>query len=267
MDMNHMLALWTDRINTLLGRGAILLALLGLIAGCDLTGSDDSSAPEIRYGEWEAVGNGQARAWVRLGSNGDPSALGITMTEAALDGLPSGPEPTDYHLHLPQGVSVPPYSHLGLDWNPAGHPPPQIYTVPHFDAHFYTLPEETKESIQGGPATTFPADQYVPDGYVADSVNVPQMGMHYLPTQAPEFNGEPFTHTLIYGFYQGELAFVEPMFTVDFLENQPDVTASVPQPDAYQKSGYYPMQYIVRHDADEGAYIITLADLTYREGS
>lgn len=244
-----------------------LLFSLGVLTGCDLTGSDDSASPETHYGEWIDVGEGQARAWVRQDSNDEPRALGVTMTEEALEGLPSGPEPTDYHMHLPADVSVPPYTHVGLDWNPAGHPPPEIYTVPHFDAHFYTLPEETKESIEGGPATSFPAEEYVPEGYVADSVNVPQMGMHYLPTQAPEFNGQPFTHTLIYGFYQGELAFVEPMFTVEFLESQPDVSAPVPQPDAYQKSGHYPMEYTIRHEAEEGTYVITLANLTHHDES
>lgn len=263
---NHLIAFWTRRVNKLFGSVALLTVLV-LVAGCDLTESDDSSAPDIQYGEWVPVGDGQARAWVRFNADDTPSALGVTMTEAALNGLPDGPAPTDYHMHLPQGVSVPPYTHLGLDWNPAGHPPPQVYTVPHFDLHFYMLSEGTRESIQGGPATTFPAEQYVPDGYVPDSMNVPQMGMHYLDLQAPEFNGAPFTHTFIYGFYQGETAFIEPMFTVNFLESQPDVTVPIRQPEAYQETGYYPMQYTIQYDGEEEAYVFTLADLTRREGA
>ena len=107
----------------------------------------------------------------------------------------------------------------------------------------------------------------MPAGYAPDSVNTPDMGMHYVNLRAPEFNGEPFTHTLIYGFYKGNLAFIEPMVTTEVLDAGPDVTADVPQPDAYQESGFYPRQYRIVHDEEAGEYRVTLVDLTRRPGS
>lgn len=93
------------------------------------------------------------------------------------------------------------------------------------------------------------------------------MGMHYLNLQAPEFNGEPFTHTFIYGFYQGEHTFIEPMVTTDVLSSNPDVNAEVPQPETYQKAGMYPDRYRIDHDAEAGVYRVVLEGLTRHGGS
>jgi hypothetical protein len=34
-----------------------------------------------------------------------------------------------------------------LDWNPRGHIPDGVYTVPHFDVHFYLITREQREEI------------------------------------------------------------------------------------------------------------------------
>ena len=52
-------------------------------------------------------------------------------------------------------------------------------------------------------------------------------------TTAPEFIGKPFTVTYIYGFYHGNMTFVEPMITKAFLETHPDFTLPIKQPQAY----------------------------------
>jgi hypothetical protein len=46
------------------------------------------------------------------------------------------------------------------------------------------------------------------------------MGNHLIDFTAPEFNGEPFTHTYIWGAYGGSLIFFEPMVTTDFLKTR-----------------------------------------------
>jgi hypothetical protein len=45
------------------------------------------------------------------------------------------------------------------------------------------------------------------------------MGNHLLDSQSPEMKDSlPFTTTFIYGAYEGELIFWEPMITLDFLQ-------------------------------------------------
>jgi len=59
-----------------------------------------------------------------------------------------------------------PYKFVQFDWNPNGHEPDSVYTVPHVDFHFYTVPVEVRNSIvpsaQGYAqmAANKPAQQY-----------------------------------------------------------------------------------------------------------
>lgn len=246
--------------------------------GCDLSGSNGS--PELVKGpEVSVEGGGTAYAFTRVGSDGQSKSVGVALSEAGYESLtdtsdahgkstPSAKHdgPASLELELPEDAPAP-YDHATIDWWPEGHPPPNVYTVPHFDAHFYFISKDTRDAIEPGPAQTFPADEYVPEGYVADSVNVPGDGMHYLNTQAPEFNGQPFTHTFIYGFYQGEPSFIEPVASAEFLSSKTDVTTTVPQPEAYKKTGMYPKRYRVTFNEEADEYRIVLEDLVRKEGS
>ena len=42
----------------------------------------------------------------------------------------------------PPPLAPEPYRFMMLDWNPQGHQPPGVYTVPHFDFHFYMVPDQ-----------------------------------------------------------------------------------------------------------------------------
>ncbi len=48
---------------------------------------------------------------------------------------------------------------------------------------------------------------------------VPQMGAHWVDVTSPELNGSTFAQTFIYGSYDGQVNFYEPMITLDFLKN------------------------------------------------
>jgi len=248
-----------------------LFIVLLLGAGCDTSGSNEE--PETVTGSPVTLKGSAIQGWVRLDANDRPMAVGLTIDEGAYEALSDTSDTHSKHdeatvveLALPEAAPAP-YDHVTLDWNPEGHPPPGIYTVPHFDVHFFFVTEETRENIPGGPATRFPDEQYVPDGYAPDSLNTPDMGMHYVNLQAPEFNGQPFTHTFIYGAYRGAITFVEPMVTTEVLDGSPDITAPVPQPEAVQQDGFYPTEYRIVHDETAGAYRVTLSDLTRRSGS
>lgn len=252
------------------------LLCIAVIWGCDSTGSGDG--PEVVEGPSVSIeGGGSAYAWVRLGPDDQPDAIGVSLSESGYESLTDTSDTHTssrakhdgaVHLQLEVPDKAPaPYNHATLDWHPEGHPPPGIYTVPHFDAHFYFISPQARDAIEAGPAQTFPDKQHVPPHFAPDSVNTPDMGMHYVNLHAPEFNGEPFTHTYIYGFYQGEHTFIEPMVTTDVLSSNPDVRAEVPQPETYQKSGMYPMHYRIVHDTETGEYRVVLQDLTRREGS
>src|SRR6185436_21080490 len=100
--------------------------------------------------------------------------------------------------------------------------------------------------------------RYLPSGYIDVGAVVPRMGNHLLDSQSPELRDSlPFTSTFIYGAYEGELIFWEPMITRDVLQKATDACLEIPQPQEFRQAGYYPTQYCIRQDKD-GARIVSL---------
>jgi hypothetical protein len=225
-------------------------------------------------GEPQPVGNGTARSWVTLDKDGKPTAIGVTFTEAALSGLPQSLTPgliwTEFILPLPPEAAATGFDHIGLNWNPKGHDPEGVYKVPHFDFHFYLISPAARERI-----TTRGDDlervrkplppEFVPEGYIAAPASEePGMGLHLVEPNSHEFHGKAFTHTFIYGSYNGQMIFAEPMITKAFLETKPDITVPIKLPAKYQKPGYYPTRYSVKYAPETGEYTVAMEGLTLR---
>jgi hypothetical protein len=111
--------------------------------------------------------------------------------------------------------------------------------------------------------------KYVARDYVDLQVVAPDMGNHLIDTTSPELRDPPvkFTHTFIYGAYDGKITFYEPMITAEFLLSNPDVCVPLKLPDAYEMAGYYPTQYCMRRVADEELYTISLEGFVHRVAS
>jgi len=234
------------------------LAAVCIALGAAACSGNDTGprSPTELDGPAVTVGNGTARAVV-MQQDGQVTSIGIQLTDAALTGLPTTMPMTEWALSLPTGIDVGPWDHLTLDWNPQGHPPPQVYTVPHFDFHYYMITPAAQMAIAEGPDLTPVPANYVPRDYESEVESVPMMGVHWADTLAAEYHGQPFDHTFIYGFHQGQMIFVEPMVTMAFLQSASDFSGEVKQPAAFQRAGLYPTNYSVRHDA--AAHTITIS--------
>lgn len=219
-------------------------------------------------GENKTLGNGTVYSWVKLDNKGNPSSIGVNFTESALKGLPEGAV-VEYTLALPEEAASTAYDHIGVDWNPEGHDPHGIYDTPHFDFHFYMISPEERDKITASEEDSEklskePASGYIPEGYVSTPGGVPRMGAHWIEPEAPEFKGQPFNETFIYGFYDGKMVFVEPMVTTAFLETKPEVTKELKLPKCYPASAYYPTNYSVSYSETSKEYTVALENLTLR---
>ncbi|RYU82790.1 DUF5602 domain-containing protein [Hymenobacter persicinus] len=255
---------------------ALLAVGLPLLQACDNDDSDAPRQPSVNYGPTVQVGSGSARSFVAADADGKPTEIGISVTETALNGLPATPATgTMYDLLLPGGdaTSRLPFDHLSFDWNPTGHEPAGTYTVPHFDAHFYMIPMSVQHAItlDDPKGDIFPAANKLPTGYitppnVAPGRTVPMMGRHWVDPTSPEYQpGGSFSHTFIYGTYDGHVTFLEPMLTKALLVPGVAIQQAIKQPQVYETTGkYYPATYTIRHDAGAREYIISLKDMTLR---
>jgi hypothetical protein len=223
------------------------------------------------------VGKGTARIAVNTDKSGKPSSVAVMMTPGALQGLPTelnkktAEGSWEYALPMPKHGPKTGYTHVVIDWNPHGHPPPHVYTVPHFDFHFYGISAAAVKKISftgpKDPATTVSNAALIPADYkVIPATAVNQMGVHAIDVTAPEFHGKPFTATFIYGYDKGQMTFVEPMVTLAYLNTKPDLTLPVKTPAQYSRPGYYPTRYSVRYDKHSKGYVVALDGLKHWSG-
>lgn len=282
---------------------AILAAAWILWAGTEPAVANDIKVTSTKP---QKLGNGWARVYVAVDAKGDPLALGVSMDEAALEGLPAEPDPSsrcfdrngngeldkdeclgDHELvfMLPQeqaASALAQFKWVGLNWNPHGHSPPAPppWAVPHFDFHFYTATREAVKAIRPGACGELidcddfqkaikpvPA-RYVHRDYISVDAAVPDMGNHLVNSKAPELaeGGPPFTHTFIFGAYDGQITFLEPMITHAYLVSRPDMCALIKQPKAFAVAGFHPTKYCIRHLARAGRYTVSLEGFERRDG-
>jgi hypothetical protein len=244
-------------------------AAITIFTSCEKEDSDDAeNTPQTFYGPSVNLGNGTASTYLTEDANGDPLTLGVVLSASALENLPE--EMQAFVLDFPDEISTQFYTHVMLDWNPQGHEPPGVYDIPHFDLHFYIIPNEERMAIGPEPVEKFahaPDAMYVPEDYFQTEGGVPQMGAHWLDAMAPELSGEVFTNTFIWGSYDGEFIFWEPMITRDYLLSNPDEVISIKQPSEYQKDGWYATKYKVSYSATDEEYSIALTELKFHNGA
>ena len=272
-------------------------------ASLDRAGFDQAGAHR-QYGAAQRVGNGTVRTYIVTDQKnaGRPLEVGVALSEQALEGLPAPVESTDpmanmhmYTLELPARNPTQ-YKFVQFDWNPKGHEPDSVYTYAHFDFHFYTVPVEVRNSIlpsdpqYAAKAANYPAPEYRPPFYLdaataanapAAAVTIPMMGLHWLDVRSPELQKltgnpagyRPFTKTFIYGTWDGQFIFDEPMITRAYILEKKTATdpsvvdevVPVPTAQKYSPAGFYPSAYRITWDAQQKEYRIALTQLSWKE--
>jgi hypothetical protein len=154
--------------------------------------------------------------------------------------------------------------HITIDWNPEGHEPKDVYDVPHFDFHFYFISKERVSAIDCNDRTPVPA-ALIPEGYVlppldAPGACVPKMGYHAVPLKdlGPD---QVFEQTPIYGYYQGDLIFLEPMIAHKHLLSAHAVEQEFALPESFHakvSDKFVPTLFRMSFDAPSQTYRLTL---------
>jgi len=260
------------------------------LAGCSAGEASASTKSHVVYGATKALGQGTARMFVKFGDDNEPTSLGVAISETAMATLPSTPVPPSpaaatLMLNMPDEAKVVGFDHVMLDWNPAGHEPDHVYTLPHFDFHFYSVTEADQMSIMPNTpnfetrASLLPDAQFAPAGYVpanalanapAAAATVPMMGLHWVDGSAMELHGQTFTSTFLWGSFDGRFIFLEPMITKAYIESVKTVPSNsivmpLKAPAKFQRPGYYPDRYSITWDASAKEYLIVLDGLTSRK--
>ncbi|MBX0323451.1 hypothetical protein EGH21_10465 [Halomicroarcula sp. F13] len=229
---------------------------------------------DVVWGDDVGYLDGVVQTYATTNPQGALSSLGVYVDADALAAFDD--DALGVHLGLPSSVDTHQFTFVGFHYNPEGHPPPDVYTVPHYDFHFYVVPEEMVEGILGGPATFDLPDAQTPTDYqrlpVIDSdgdgerdtpLVEPHMGEHLADTTGAEFQPDgSFTHTNIYGAYDpdgdgtGQLTFVEPMVTTEFIDGlDEERVVEMKTPDVYAVADEYPTAYVMQPTMRGGVFV------------
>lgn len=273
-------------------------ASLAVDPGATLESSMRSMTTSNKLGLWvsqpQRLGLGAISSYVTQ-QDGKLTAIGYAFTASSLQGLPGGHNDGkrcfdvngngtieqmaecvggyEQRLPLPSTEAyATPYKFGMVNWNPMGHAP--IYTSPHFDFHFYLDEPSQVDAIRLGPcwgvtncddfqkAIAPVANQFMPQGYQDFQGVEAQMGNHMGDPSSPEFNGQPFTKTFVYGKNDARVTFLEPMITRDYLlglqNRSQSVCTPINQPQQWQRTGWYPTQYCIRYTSAPSVYRVSL---------
>ena len=89
------------------------LVMMLLISSCSKEGGSNSI--KILYGPSVSIGNGEGRAWVSEDIYGNPTAVGIDLSEAALSNLPQMNQ--EYILTFDASSATKFFKFVSLDWS------------------------------------------------------------------------------------------------------------------------------------------------------
>jgi hypothetical protein len=283
---------------------SFLLLFAAVVIGCSEIKQEGTPARRL-VGANSNVGNGAASSYAEIDESGKPVSIGIVLKAGALEGLPTAHSDGRYcfdrnqdgkidrdaecfasHqwvIPLPSEVaqnSEMRFKWVGFNWNPHGHIPPGVYDLPHFDVHFYMEPVETILALEPGPcgpefvrcdqfelATKPLPPNYMHADFKSFGAVAPAMGNHLIDDTSPEFKGNKFTRTWIYGVYNGRVTFYEEMVTRDYLLSRPDQCFGLKQPPAVDMRGYYPTQSCIRYLPQTNEYAVSLEGFTLRQAS
>lgn len=256
----------------------LLLAVISLTFALTSCKKDrDHDASGIFKSADQNFQHGKAWTWIRLSKSGNPERVGITIDSLAMRSLDPGEGHNNGHSHVnsisvnfPSQAGATPFRHAMLDWNPLGHEPAGLYDKPHFDFHFYMIPESERMAIPAYEADSlrfkdYPAPSYMPATYVPIAGGVPQMGAHWIDVTTPEINGAPFTQTFLLGSYSGKVLFYEPMITKAFLDTTTSFQRSFGVPAKFQQSAWFPTS--MRVEKIKGSISVILEGFVYRTKS
>ncbi len=238
-----------------------------LIESTSVAGRAASEISNVFKGPNVAIGNGYARSWIRINHLDKPLEIGIELTASAFASLPHEGASLVLPLHH-KAKEVTPFDHIGFNYLEHGHPPLNVFTVAHFDAHFYMMTVAERLAIPSVTPATLPLftlappPGYMPVTYFQAGPGA-QMGQHWIPPP-PTFL--PFTRVMVYGTYNGELTFIEPMVTVAHMSSGGS-TNNYLQPLKFAEAGNYPTTYNIYKDPQKGNYNITLSNFVARSAN
>jgi hypothetical protein len=232
--------------------------LVAVLAAC--------AGEQVVQGECQRVFDGDLCTWGTM-AGGDVIEFGATVPVAFVENAPAEgemvfPPPFVAVVALPEEVQAATgFNHMGVNWELLGHPP-ETWLTPHFDFHFYTVTPDAVQAIDCG-ETSKPAE--LPSEYAMPDLEIPEMGVTLIGACVPTMGmhaareselaqTDVFESSMIVGYYDEELIFLEPMIAKAKLMQEASFPMDVPAVPNAGANVKWPTSFQAVYDAESRSY-------------
>jgi Domain of unknown function (DUF5602) len=177
--------------------------------------------------------SGTAKSFATVKSDGTVATVGVVFSMKAFTSAPqTHPFQDDLVIDMPDVAKEQTLlHHLRANWLPAGHGP-DPYGEAHFDFHFLRGTRAEIDAIDCADDTrtgkTMPTADKIPAGYGTPELCVSAMGYHSWPKA--DTSGGNFTGSLIMGYWEGNVVFLEPMIPMSTFEKKTTFEIPIAKP-------------------------------------
>ena len=230
----------------------------------------DAHGVRVIWGESTIVDGSRIATWALVSPHDSTIlAVGATFSLKLAEEMPepgTGPAHAIASLDFPGFVQETTYfNHLEIQSNPLGHDTPRgsinpiRNSVPHFDFHFYSIPEEQVWDIPAAlpPLPPVAADR-LPPGYIQPGPSILEMGRHSAPVWS--LTDPDFLSTIMIAGYLpdgSQMHFLEPMISQEVLLAGQDFTLPVPVPQTLGQETLYPTQFEAIFQGDAYSFVFS----------
>jgi hypothetical protein len=195
--------------------------------------------------------------------------FGNLMSMASIAAIPPGAFSSYQWLKVPKSVAEQTFiKSYELNFMAMGHPPAQVYDIPHVENHAFGWDQETVSSLtcQGAKDGDLPATDLVPAGQWDFSpipgigACFPGVGIHGFDLKAPEFNGTRFTFAYQVLAARGEFLSYEPKYTIEQLQKRKDFTIALKPPSKHARATKMPSTVKGTYLPAADAYVTVYTD-------
>jgi len=228
----------------------------------------DAQGARVVWGESTVVDGARVATWALVSPQDDTIlAVGLTFSRKLADEMPErgdGPAGAIASLEFPAIVQETTFfNHVEMQSNEHGHESPPgsngaVYSVPHFDFHFYSIPEEEVLAIGAQTVPPPPTPVYeLPAGYLPAGPSIAEMGRHSSP--ASILSVEKLSTVMIAGYLPdgSRMHFLEPMISQEKLLSQEDFTLDVPMLTTFGGEMQYPTTFEATFQGNSWSFVFS----------
>lgn len=150
------------------------------------------------------------------------------------------------------------FDHVMMVYNPNGHVP-GAFQFPQMNFSFYMKSRESAKNFNAQNLQDM-STELMPAGFIPIQA-IPGWGEHWVRANSPVLQDCFILHDMVTGVIDRNLAFYNPMASIELIKNNPQVTARVPLPLKVNQPGYYPTTYSIKQAGTD--LVVSLENMIY----